>query len=154
MAISMYISPSYPSPILQNPSISKTHSPFSPIHTPKSKICPKRKHFIVFAAENGSNNTEKQENGLKNNGFSNGNGSNDNGNGDGGGKPRLNLRWMDLLLDPDPDNIVAVGLTGLLTWASVSILWQLFVIALAILLAALKYSFIAALLIFILITLL
>ncbi|KAK4736308.1 hypothetical protein R3W88_000005 [Solanum pinnatisectum] len=34
---------------------------------------------------------------------------------------------MDLLLDPDPDNIVAVGLTGLLTWASVSILWQLFV---------------------------
>lgn len=66
----------------------------------------------------------------------------------------MNLRWMDLLLDPDPDNIVAVGLTGLLTWASVSILWQLFVIALAILLAALKYSFIAALLIFILITLL
>ncbi|KAG5574864.1 hypothetical protein H5410_054998 [Solanum commersonii] len=103
--------------------------------------------------ENGGNNTENQENGLKNNGSSNGNGSN-NGNDDGGGKPRLNLRWMDLLLDPDPDNIVAVGLTGLLTWASVSILWQLFVIALAILLAALKYSFIAALLIFILITLL
>ncbi|KAL3323776.1 hypothetical protein AABB24_038104 [Solanum stoloniferum] len=152
MAISMYISPSYSPPILQNPSITKSHFPFSPIHTPKSKICPKRKHFLVFAAENGSNNTEN-ENGLKNNGSSNRNGSN-NGNGDGGGKPRLNLRWMDLLLDPDPDNIVAVGLTGLLTWASVSILWQLFVIALAILLAALKYSFIAALLIFILITLL
>ncbi|KAL3355569.1 hypothetical protein AABB24_019574 [Solanum stoloniferum] len=153
MAISMYISLSYSLPILQNPSITKTHFPFSPIHTPKSKICPRRKHFLIFAAENGGNNTENQENGLKNNGSSNGNGSN-NGNGDGGGKPRLNLRWMDLLLDPDPDNIVAVGLTGLLTWASVSILWQLFVIALAILLAALKYSFIAALLIFILITLL
>ncbi|KAH0714313.1 hypothetical protein KY284_007218 [Solanum tuberosum] len=117
MAISMYISPSYSLPILQNPSITRTHFSFSPIHTPKSKICPKRKHFLVFAAENGNNNTENQENGLKNNGSSNGNGSND-GNGDGGGKPRLNLRWMDLLLDPDPDNIVAVGLTGLLTWAS------------------------------------
>lgn len=148
----MYISPSYSPPILQNPSITKTHFPFSPIHNPKSKIFLKRKHFLVFAAENGGTNTEEnQENGLKNNGSSNGNGSN---NGDGGGKPRLNLRWMDLLFDPDPDNIVAVGLTGLLTWASVSILWQLFVIALAILLAALKYSFIAALLIFILITLL
>lgn len=149
----MYIPPSYSPPIPQNPSIPKTHFPFSPIHTPKSRIFPKRKHFPVFAAENGSNDTENQENGLKNNGFSNGNGNNDNGD-DGGGKPRLNLRWMNLLLDPDPDNIVAVGLTGLLTWASVSILWQLFVIALAILLAALKYSFIAALLIFILITLL
>ncbi|WMV53530.1 hypothetical protein MTR67_046915 [Solanum verrucosum] len=117
MAISMYISLSYSLPILQNPSITKTHFPFSPIHTPKSKICPRRKHFLIFAAENGGNNTENQENGLKNNGSSNGNGSN-NGNGDGGGKPRLNLRWMDLLLDPDPDNIVAVGLTGLLTWAS------------------------------------
>ncbi|GER25238.1 netrin receptor DCC [Striga asiatica] len=35
------------------------------------------------------------------------------------GRPRLNLRWVNLVLDPDPDNIVAVGLTGLLTWASV-----------------------------------
>ncbi|KAJ6720161.1 TRANSMEMBRANE PROTEIN [Salix viminalis] len=54
----------------------------------------------------------------------------------------------------DPDNILAVGLTGLLSWASVQVLWQLFVIAFAILIAALKYSFVAALLIFILITLL
>ncbi|KAK9911947.1 hypothetical protein M0R45_035825 [Rubus argutus] len=47
-----------------------------------------------------------------------------------------NIRWGDLLLDPDPNNILAVGLTGLLTWASV------------------QYSFIAAVLLFILITLL
>ncbi|KAL1542327.1 hypothetical protein AAHA92_26439 [Salvia divinorum] len=70
------------------------------------------------------------------------------------GQPRLNLRWKDLLLDPDPDNIVAVGLTGLLTWASVQVLWQLVVISAAIVLAALKYTIVAALLVFILITLL
>jgi hypothetical protein len=45
-------------------------------------------------------------------------------------------------------------LAGLLTWASVQVLWQLFFISLVILVAALKYSFIAALLIFILVTLL
>ncbi|KAJ0046239.1 hypothetical protein Pint_05882 [Pistacia integerrima] len=56
--------------------------------------------------------------------------------------------------EPDPDNIFAVGLTGVLTWASVQVLWQLLVISSAILVAALKYSFIAALLLFILITLL
>lgn len=64
------------------------------------------------------------------------------------------VRWQDLVLSPDPDNVVAVGLTGLLTWASVQVLWQLLFISSAILVAALKYSFIAALLIFILITLL
>ncbi|KAJ6983515.1 hypothetical protein NC653_026357 [Populus alba x Populus x berolinensis] len=68
--------------------------------------------------------------------------------------PLFDIKWGDLLLNPDPDNILAVGLTGLLSWASVQVLWQLFVIALAILVAAVKYSFIAALLIFILITLL
>lgn len=82
------------------------------------------------------------------------------GGGDGGGndmkrdrRPILNMSWRDLL-DPDPDNILAVVLTGLLTWASVQVLGQLFFIGLAILVAALKYSFIAALLLFILITLL
>ncbi|EYU38067.1 hypothetical protein ABFS82_06G158800 [Erythranthe guttata] len=79
-------------------------------------------------------------------------------NGDEGkaesGKPKLKINWVDLVLDPDPDNIVAVGLTGLLTWASVQVLWQLFVISGAILLAALKYTIVATLLIFILITLL
>ncbi|KVI05081.1 uncharacterized protein LOC112525657 [Cynara cardunculus var. scolymus] len=72
----------------------------------------------------------------------------------GGERPRFNLRWSELLFDPDPDNVVAVGLTGVLAWASVQVLWQLFVISFAILIAAVKYSFIAALLIFILITLL
>ncbi|KAL8518154.1 hypothetical protein ACS0TY_009486 [Phlomoides rotata] len=80
------------------------------------------------------------------------------GNGDGGtvedGRPKLNFRWVDLLLDRDPDNLVAVGLTGLLTWASVQVLWQLLVVSTAILIAAVKYSVVAALLIFILITLL
>ncbi|CAN4126475.1 unnamed protein product [Withania somnifera] len=148
MAISMSMA------IPQKRSITKPHLPFSPIQTLKShpsKIFTftKRKLFLVFASQYGNNDTENQEEGLKNNGN-----RSTNGDGDGGGKPKLNLRWMDLLLDRDPDNIVAVGLTGLLTWASVSVLWQLFVIALAILLAALKYSFIAAILIFILITLL
>jgi hypothetical protein len=67
--------------------------------------------------------------------------------------PIFSIRWGDLL-DPDPDNLLAIGLTGVLAWASVQVLWQLFFISLAILVAALKYSFIAALLIFILITLL
>ncbi|KAK1311208.1 hypothetical protein QJS10_CPA08g01587 [Acorus calamus] len=62
-------------------------------------------------------------------------------------------RWTDLI-KPDGENIVAVGLAGLLAWASAQVLWQLFYISVAILLAALKYSFIAAFLLFILITLL
>ncbi|XP_020111015.1 uncharacterized protein LOC109726003 isoform X2 [Ananas comosus] len=66
---------------------------------------------------------------------------------------QFELRWRDLL-NPDPENIVAVGLAGLLTWASVQVLAQLFLISVAILLAALKYSLVAALLLFILITLL
>ncbi|KAK9127655.1 hypothetical protein Syun_016452 [Stephania yunnanensis] len=68
-------------------------------------------------------------------------------------QPLFNLKWKDLLY-PDTDNLIAVGLTGLLTWASVQVLWQLLVISIAILFAALKYSFVAALLLFILITLL
>lgn len=129
--------------------------------------------FLVFAADNGkggsngenaedlfSNNEKKQK--QSSNGKEKGLNGNDNGinsnNGDkkenGNGRPRLNFKWIDLLIDPDPDNVVAVGLTGVLAWASVQVLWQLFVISVAIILAALKYSFIAALLIFILITLL
>lgn len=74
-------------------------------------------------------------------------------------KPRLKVpggwgRWRDLVVDPDPDNVLAVGLTGAVAWASVQVLWQLLFISLAILVAALKYSFVAALLLFILITLL
>lgn len=67
--------------------------------------------------------------------------------------PGFNFSWGDIF-NPDPDNILAVALTGLLAWASAQVLWQLFFISSAILVAALKYSFIAALLIFILITLL
>ncbi|PIA43343.1 hypothetical protein AQUCO_01900012v1 [Aquilegia coerulea] len=68
-------------------------------------------------------------------------------------KPVINFSWKDLL-NPDPENLLAVGLTGVLTWASLQVLCQLFFIGFAIVLAALKYSFIAALLLFILITLL
>lgn len=102
--------------------------------------------FVVFAEEEGKNNNrgvppeEQQEGDVK-----------------GGERqrppPALNLRWRDVLY-PDPENIVAIGLMGLLTWVSVQVLGQLFFISVAILLAALKYSFIAALLLFILITLL
>ncbi|KNA24373.1 hypothetical protein SOVF_016070 isoform B [Spinacia oleracea] len=68
--------------------------------------------------------------------------------------PFFKLKWTDLLLDPDPDNVLAVGLTGLLTWASVQVVWQLVAVSFAIVVAALKYSFVAALLIFILVALL
>lgn len=97
-------------------------------------------------------------NGLNNsNGGSNGNGTSSDEDDESkreNGEPGLNLRWAQLLLDPDPDNVLAVGLTGLLTWASVQVLWQLLVVSLAIVVAGLKYSLVAALLIFILIALL
>lgn len=118
---------------------------------------------MVFAeSNNGLSEDSKEKENKEETGEVKGNGSNG-GDGDDDddeelGKDRRSIfsgiRWGDLLLDPDPDNIVAVGLTGLLTWASVQVLWQLFVISFAILVAALKYSFIAALLVFILITLL
>ncbi|XP_042510817.1 uncharacterized protein LOC122086158 [Macadamia integrifolia] len=104
------------------------------------------RRFVVFA-ENGNGLNREPEPEQKDNGF------NGQGNSRNGERPTLNFRWTDLL-DPDPENIFAVGLTGLLTWASVQVLWQLFFISLAILVAAVKYSFIAALLLFILITLL
>lgn len=111
------------------------------------------KRFVIHATENENGNGLSMDPNESPGGG---------GGGDGGGggndmkrdrRPILNLSWGDLL-DPDPENILAVGLTGLLTWASVQVLGQLFFIGLAILVAALKYSFIAALLLFILITLL
>lgn len=118
---------------------------------------------MVFAADNGNGGSngenaedemkQKQSNGLNGNSINSNNGD-EKEKPSGNGRPRLNLKWIDLLIDPDPENVVAVGLTGVLAWASVQVLWQLFVISVAIILAALKYSFIAALLIFILITLL
>ncbi|XLS81512.1 hypothetical protein HN51_047343 [Arachis hypogaea] len=54
----------------------------------------------------------------------------------------FSLSW-NFLFDPDPDNVVAFGLIGILTWANVQVLWQLFN-SFAILVAVIKYSFIAA----------
>ncbi|KAI3799637.1 hypothetical protein L1987_34936 [Smallanthus sonchifolius] len=81
-------------------------------------------------------------------------------NGNGGGAyagteaSGVKLRWSELLLDPDRDNVVAVGLTGALAWAGVQVMWQLFVVTMAVLIAAIKYTFVGVLLIFIVITLL
>ncbi|KAK9284041.1 hypothetical protein L1049_012301 [Liquidambar formosana] len=114
---------------------------------PKSKTRKNPKRFVIHA-ENGDGLSKDPKEG----------GGGDDGSNGGDDlkrdrRPIFNLKWRDLL-DPDPNNILAVGLTGLLTWASVQVLWQLFFISLAILVAAVKYSFIAALLLFILITLL
>ncbi|CAK7325310.1 unnamed protein product [Dovyalis caffra] len=53
----------------------------------------------------------------------NGSSNNSGGGGDDLKKdqppPFSNIKWGELLLSPDPDNILAVGLTGLLAWASV-----------------------------------
>ncbi|CAH2076080.1 unnamed protein product [Thlaspi arvense] len=100
-------------------------------------------------AQNGGNDSAKESSGGGNRPVSN-------DDGDGSKKDLFagfSFRWGDLL-NPDPDNFVAVGLAGALTWASLQVLSQLFFISFAILVAALKYSFIAALLIFILVTLL
>ena len=61
---------------------------------------------------------------------------------------------MGELLSPDPANAVAVVLTGALVWAGASLLLQLALISAAIFAAAVKYSFVAALLLFVLIALL
>ncbi|XVE90845.1 hypothetical protein DITRI_Ditri20bG0108900 [Diplodiscus trichospermus] len=133
----------------------KSSSLFSQTQIP----IPKTHSRLILFAQNGNNGDlpkepnkkpeeeeEEKAKGLPNNGNDGGDSRNDR-------RSMFNFRLGDLL-DPDPDNIIAVGLTGLLTWASIQVLWQLFLISGAILLAALKYSFIAALLIFILITLL
>ncbi|KAH7841758.1 hypothetical protein Vadar_033955 [Vaccinium darrowii] len=150
-----------PIPFQQSATISLPalfHSnPFLPIiSTPKSlkfhsQTNPRKPRNFSIRAENGDNGQsrdpveEKEDEGFK---------KEEEQEVKKNGRPTFNLRWADLVLDPDPDNIVAVGLTGLLAWASAQVLWQLFFISLAIIVAALKYSFIAALLIFILITLL
>ncbi|EES15823.1 hypothetical protein BDA96_08G077500 [Sorghum bicolor] len=88
------------------------------------------------------------------------------GNGDGGPPaegekerrapsfPALSeIRWGELL-SPDPANAAAVVLTGALAWAGASLLLQIALISAAIFAAAIKYSFVAALLLFVLIALL
>ncbi|KAB2627082.1 hypothetical protein D8674_020700 [Pyrus ussuriensis x Pyrus communis] len=133
--------PSIPFPLLQ------THLNFSSYSPLKTQIPKTPKRFVVFADD--GNGRGRHTWFIRS----------DSGGGDDhlgkNQRPSFeNIRWGDLLLDPDPNNILAVGLTGLLTWASVQVLWQLLFIALDILVAAVKYSFIAALLLFILITLL
>ncbi|KAI9156668.1 hypothetical protein LWI28_010338 [Acer negundo] len=85
--------------------------------------------FIRFAQNPNPNNKEQEK--QQQNGSSNG----DELKKDR--RPVFNLKWGDIF-DPDPDNLFAVGLTGLLAWASVQVLWQLAFISLAILVAALK----------------
>ncbi|XP_040385752.1 uncharacterized protein LOC107305393 [Oryza brachyantha] len=63
------------------------------------------------------------------------------------------IRWGDLLT-PEPANAAAVALTAALAWAGASLLLQLTLISFAIFAAAVKYSFVAALLLFVLIALL
>ncbi|XP_072957368.1 uncharacterized protein [Typha angustifolia] len=119
--------------IFNNSRLPSSLSLTTPIRNPRSG-----RSFAVFAA---SNRLKREDNG-------------DNGRDlKEDQKTPFEFRWRDLL-NPDPENLVAVGLTGLLTWASVQVLFQIFVISTAILLAALKYSFVAALLLFIVITLL
>lgn len=60
------------------------------------------------------------------------------------------IQWRDIL-DPTPENLLALLLTGLLGLAVLQIFWQLLLVAIAITLAALKYSVIAAILITLLI---
>jgi hypothetical protein len=73
------------------------------------------------------------------------------------GRPPLpslsDIRWRDLL-SPEPANATAVVLTGALAWAGASLLLQLALIFFSIFAAAIKYSFVAAILLFILIALL
>ncbi|GAB4829149.1 hypothetical protein Ancab_018812 [Ancistrocladus abbreviatus] len=101
-------------------------------HNPKLS-----RNFAVYAADkgNGKNGEPKETEKTKKN-----DGNGDDLKRDNQWSQFNNLRWGELLLDPDPDNILAVGLTGLLTWASVQVLWQLLIVSLAILVAALKSS--------------
>ncbi|GAB2220587.1 hypothetical protein Droror1_Dr00008248 [Drosera rotundifolia] len=129
------------------------HHRFIPFTSPLRPLKPVRLHrLIVYSTNSGADAIPKQTN-TKNKDQKGVVSDDDDGDGGGDG-PKLNLDWARLLLDPDPDNILAVGLTGLLAWASVQVLWQLLVVSVAIVVAALKYSFVAGLLLFILITLL
>ncbi|KAJ1404223.1 hypothetical protein SESBI_26690 [Sesbania bispinosa] len=152
------------SPFLLRPSLSiASHPPHLFFSFPSSLtlkpqpfISPKPQPLLVFAVNNNNNDDDE----LKEQGktqeqppSSGSNGQEDVNNSTKQRRPLFGFNW-NTLLDPDPDNVLALGLTGILTWASVQVLWQLLFISLAILVAALKYSFIAALLIFILIALL
>lgn len=110
--------------------------------------------FVAFAENNNNNNGLNEKKQEEQQQAPSSNDDDDDDSSKDRRRPMFFNFKLGNLLDPNPDNILAIGLTGLLTWASVQVLWQLCFISLAILVAALKYSFIAALLIFILITLL
>ncbi|KAI5071969.1 hypothetical protein GOP47_0014220 [Adiantum capillus-veneris] len=62
----------------------------------------------------------------------------------------MEIKWGDIV-NPTPENLLALLLTGLLGLAILQIFWQLFLVAVTITLAALKYSVIAAILLALLI---
>lgn len=125
--------------------------PFSyssiPHHHHHVRFCKSSLRLRTYAQNGGGNDPAKESSDGGNRPVSN----DDDPKKDG--FPGFSFRLGDLL-KPDQDNFAAVGLAGVLTWASLQVLSQLFFISFAILVAALKYSFIAALLIFILVTLL
>lgn len=134
-----------------------TLKPFVPLITLKPRFSYKipQHHHIHFFKSSLKFRTYAQNGG---NDESSGGGNRPVSSDDGNGSKKdqfagFSFKWGELL-NPDQDNFVAVGLAGVLTWASLQVLSQLFFISFAILVAALKYSFIAALLIFILVTLL
>ncbi|AEE87161.1 hypothetical protein AtNW77_Chr4g0320121 [Arabidopsis thaliana] len=119
-----------------------------PHHHHHIRLCKSPSLILRTNAQNG-NDSAKESSGGGNRPV-----TNDDGNGSKKDQfAGFSFKWGELL-NPDQDNFVAVGLAGVLTWASLQVLSQLFFISFAILVAALKYSFIAALLIFILVTLL
>eukprot|EP00250_Pteridium_aquilinum_P034188 c7210_g1_i1 orf=158-721(+) len=65
----------------------------------------------------------------------------------------MDIEWSDIV-DPTPENLLALLLTGLLGLAILQIFWQLLLVAITITLAALKYSVIAVILLALLIVLL
>ncbi|KAL2634906.1 hypothetical protein R1flu_006385 [Riccia fluitans] len=65
----------------------------------------------------------------------------------------LQFRWKELL-EPTPENLLALGLTALLGFAGLQIIWQMAVVAVAITLSALKYTILAAIIVGLLIFLL
>ncbi|XP_038891869.1 uncharacterized protein LOC120081233 [Benincasa hispida] len=86
----------------------------------QSQISSNPRRFTAFASnknnELGGNIKEREGEGNGTKGSSNG--------GDDLRKERgpvFNIKWAELLIDPDPDNILAVALTGLLAWASVQV---------------------------------
>ncbi|MED6168349.1 hypothetical protein PIB30_010972 [Stylosanthes scabra] len=157
-------------PLLQRPSITILIPASTPLLSRRNQFLsfplhsPKPQRFLVFTANNNNNKEEENEvarelEDKKDQQPSGSNGVESEGEDDSKNfsKERrggiFSLSWNSIF-DPDPDNVLALGLTGILTWASVQVLWQLLFISFAILVAALKYSFIAAILLFILITLL